>query len=355
MGATQGGLFCAIVQFVTRLAIWFFAAALASAPAFAQQQAPAPEKTSEQQARSYIASAFMTGAAPLILSDDVVVQPELRQRLALPADAPSRTVYQALTNLTMGKPLMVRPAIRDEIIKSQALVTQGKPIFAVEAGDTTLVVQYDLDRDAISFVGQPAAIAVAQPVTPPAAPEKVPDAPAAPAAAVPAPAAPVAAPEPPPAPPAPVAAPEPPPAPPAPVAAPEPPPAPAPAAAAPAAPEPAPTPAAEAAPAPTPAPEPQPAPAPAAEAQPAPAPAAAAAPAATVQPAPAPAAEKKPLQIVEPQLPRVVKPARTVAVAPAVRGPRLDQQPLLKPAGPCEIKPVMSDQDLVNCGATPRH
>jgi len=29
-------------------------------------------------------------------------------------------------------------------------------------------------------------------------------------------------------------------------------------------------------------------------------------------------------------------------------------KPLLKPNGPCAINPVMSDQDLVNCGATPR-
>src|SRR5690349_989522 len=90
------------------------------------QQPQTPAKTTEQQARSYIASAFMTGAAPLILSDDVVLQPELRQRLALPPDASSRTIYQALVNLTSGKPLQVRPAIRDEVLKSQALAAPGK-------------------------------------------------------------------------------------------------------------------------------------------------------------------------------------------------------------------------------------
>ena len=263
-----------------RIALCLLAAALASTPALAQQQQPpAPEKTSEQQARSYIASAFMTGAAPLILSDDVVVQPELRQRLGVPGDAPSRTVYQALTNLTMGKPLMVRPAIRDEVLKSQALPASGKPIFAVEAGDTTIVVQYDLDRDNIAFVGQPAAIATAVPVTPPAAPEKVAE---------------------------------------------------------------------------TPAPAPAPEPAAATPAQPA----AAAQPAEAPKPSPAPVAAiptpAKPLQIVEPQVPRVVKPARTQAAAPAPVAARAEPRPLLKPTAACEIKPVMSDQDLVNCGATPR-
>jgi hypothetical protein len=276
MGSPQGGLFCAIVQLMTRIALCLLAAALAATPAFAQQQPAAPEKTTEQQARSYIASAFMNGAAPLILSDDVVVQPELRQRLGLPGDAPSRTVYQALTNLTMGKPLMVRPAIRDEVLKSQALPASGKPIFAVEAGDTTIVVQYEMDRENIAFVGQPAAITTAAPVTPPAAPEKVAETPA---------------------PPAPAAAAEPP-----------------------------------AAPAPEPAESPKPQPAPKVAAVPA----------------------SKPLQVVEPQVPRLVKPARTEAAAPGPVAARPEPRPLLKPTGACEIKPVMSDQDLVNCGATPR-
>jgi hypothetical protein len=289
MGAQQARLFCAIVQLMRRTTLAFLLL-LAAGTATAQQQ-PAPAKTNEQQARSYIVSAFMTGAAPLIISDDVVVQPELRQRLGLPADAASHTVYQALANLTVGKPLQVRPAIRDEILKSQALAAPDKPIFTLEAGDTTLVMQYDLDRDNISFVGQPITIATAAPVAPPAPPEKVVDAPKvadapAPAAADPSPASPPATP------PAPPAA--------------EPPPPPAPAAAAPAAP---------------------------------------AAPAETAKPA---------LQIVEPQVPRVVKPA-TPSAKPQTAAAMEARPPVPKPSGPCVIKPVMSDQDLVNCGATPRY
>ena len=240
--------------------------ALSAAAALAQQPTP---KTSEQQARTYIASAFMTGAAPLILSDDVVVQPELRQRLALPQDANSRTVYQALVNLTLGKLLQVRPAIRDEVLKSQAIATPGKAIFALEAGDTTLVLQYDLERDNISFVGQPAQIATAEPVAPPTTVQQVPDT-----------QPPVTQ---------------------------------------------------------APAPEPAPAPAPTVEATP---------PAEPAKPA---------LQVVEPQEPRMAKQAPAAApTAQAVRAPLESPRPLLKPTGPCEIKPVMSDQDLVNCGATPR-
>src|SRR6267378_3917394 len=173
MGSQQAGLFCAIVQFMKRT--FALLLALSAAPVLAQQPTP---KTSEHQARTYITSAFMTGAAPLILSEDVVVQPELRQRLKLPEDANSRTVYQALVNLTRGKLLQVRPAIRDEVLKSQALGTPGKPIFALEAGDTTLVLQYDLERDNIAFVGQPAQIATAAPVTPPTTVQQVSEPPA---------------------------------------------------------------------------------------------------------------------------------------------------------------------------------
>jgi hypothetical protein len=276
---------------------------LAAAPAFAQQPAtpipPPAAQSTEQQARSYIASAFMTGAAPMIVSDDVVMQPELRQRLGLAPDAKGRAVYDALLELTTGKLLLVRPAIRDEVLKSQALAAPGRPIFTLEAGDTTLVLQYDLERDNIAFVGQPAQIATAAPVTPPTTVQQVAEPPAAmtqaPAAETP------------------------------------------PAAAS--------TPAAEPAqaPAPTPTPEPVAAPAPAAAAP-------------VAEPA-TPAAEpaKPALQVVEPRVPPVAKQA--AAAAPKAQPARasLEQpRPLLKPSGPCEIKPVMSDQDLVNCGATPR-
>ena len=251
--------------------------ALSAAPVLAQQPAT---KSSDQQARTYIASAFMTGAAPMILSDDVMVQPELRQRLALPADANSRTVYQALVNLTRGKLLQVRPAIRDEVLKSQSIATPGKPIFALEAGDTTLVLQYDLDRDNIAFVGQPAQIATTSPVTPPTTVQQAPE----PAAAV------------------------------------------------------TQAPAAEAPPA---------------AAEDAPKPEAAAPAEEPVKTAAEPV--KPALQVVEPQVPRTSKEAAPAPTLQAASAAAETPRALLKPTAPCEIKPVMSDQDLVNCGATPRY
>src|SRR5689334_16317730 len=176
MGPTQGGLFCAIVQLMRTIKTTLLIAVLAASPAMAQQPAA---KTTEQQARSYISSAFITGAAPLILSDDVVVQPELRKKLALPDDASSRTVYQALMNLTNGKAVQVRPAIRDEVLKSQVIAAPGKPVFTLEAGTTTLVLQYDLERDNVAFIGQPTALATSAPMGLPEAPKPIGDVPVA--------------------------------------------------------------------------------------------------------------------------------------------------------------------------------
>src|SRR3954466_3991253 len=312
MGPTQGGLFCAIVQLMRIIKTSLLIAVLAVTPAMAQQPAA---KTTEQQARSYIASAFITGAAPLILSDDVVLQPELRTKLALPTDANSRTVYQALMNLTNGKAVQVRPAIRDEVLKSQVIAAPGKPVFALEAGTTTLVLQYDLERDNVAFVGQPTAIAAAS-----AAPQAQAQAPAANPEAAPAASASGAAEAKPAAEAAPAAS----------------SPAALPAVAVPAgAPEPTPAPVATPA-ATTPAPEPV------------------AAPAVAETPKPG-------LQIVEPQEPRAKPAAAPVAkaqpapAAATVARAREARPPLPKPNGPCAIKPVMSDQDLVNCGATPHY
>src|SRR5438067_3017654 len=175
------------------------ALALAAGTAFAQQPQP-PGKTTEQQARSYVASAFMTGAAPLIMSDDATVSPALRQRLGLAPDANSRAVYQAIVTLTGGKPVQVRRASPEELVMAQAPSAPEKPAFALEAGDMTLILQYDLERDNIAFAGQPGAAAVAAPVVTPPPPEKVAEPAPAPVADTPAPAVAAPAPTPPPAP-----------------------------------------------------------------------------------------------------------------------------------------------------------
>ena len=300
----------------------FVAISLASSIAFAQSP---PGKTTEQQARSYIVSAFMTGAAPMVISEDATITPDARQRLGVSATSDTRTVYDAIVGASRGTPPTARTPTPEEVAKSGAPQDPGKPLFAVEAGDTTLVVQYDLQRDAISFVGQPGGpVAVATPVAQPPAPEKVPDTPP-PAAEAPKP-APAPVPEP-------VV-----------VEAPKPGPVPEPVVVEVPEPAPVPAPVVEA---------PKPAPAPAAEPQ-------ASAPQAPAPQAPAPQAPAP--QVVEPREPRVAKPAPAAPKPAPVqaarsaepRVPPPPQLPRLRPSGPCVIKPVMSDQDLVNCGATPR-
>ena len=259
-----------------------FATTFAAAPAWAQQA-----KTTEQQARSYILSAFMTGAAPAVLSDDVKASPALRERLSLDAEADSRAIYLALVRQTSGKSFQVRPPSEDDLAKAEVKTEPGKPLFALDLGSAIYVMQYDLERDNVTYIADATRpVAVSSPITAPVAPQPIAEAPK------PAPEVPVVAP----APVAPVVAP---------VAAP----------AAPVAPVAAPA-------------------------------------AATPPPAPEPVAR---VQVVEPREPRFVKPPAAPAMSAPVQvtreAPRL---PPLRPSGACVIKPVMSDQDLVNCGATPR-
>ena len=318
------------------------AAVLCSPAAWAQQAQPAQPatKTTEQQARSYILSAFMTGAAPAVLNESVKVAPALRLRLALPAEADSRAVYYSLVKLTAGKSLTVRPAKIDELDMTETQVEPTRPVFALDVSDSTFVLQYDLDKDAVTTIADATRpVAVTAPITAPTPPQPIADstaeaakpaveaAPAVPVPAIPVPAVPVPAAE---AAPAPTAEPAKPAAEPA-TAAPEP--------------------AATVAPA-----------APAAEAAPAaavaaPAAAAAAAPEApkAVEPEPLPGAR---VQTVEPREPRLAPPAPAKAAAPRPAPVKVTREqprlPPLTPNGACVIKPVMSDQDLVNCGATPR-
>ena len=248
---------------------------VAAAPALAQQ----PQKTTEQQARSYVASAFITGAAPVIMSEKVIVSPALQRYLGLPSGADGPATYNAIMSVAGGKQVTVRRAAADEISASEApQPVSQQPIFALEAGSTTLIVQYDLSQDNIAFVGLPGAVATAAPVMAPTPPEKVADTPAAPPAPA-APAVPALAQTPPP-------------------------------------------------------------------------------PAEAPKPAPVAEPQDKPLQVVEPQIPHASKPAMTPAATPRPAQPAMTMQapklPPLKRDGPCVIKAVMSDQDLVNCGATPR-
>jgi hypothetical protein len=247
----------------------------AAAVVFAHAQTPQPPAT-ESQARYWVYGAFLTHAVPEIMGERVALGPELEQRLGLPSGADRARVYDALMSYTDGKPLRVRKATPEEIAryKPQAKRELKDPVFTVQAGDIALLVEYDMQANAIPFVGQLSVVSP-PPQPPVAAPPPVPVSPPVAASR--------AAPVPPP---PPVAAPVPPPAP---VAAPR------------------------AAPVPPPA------------------------PVATIAPKPAPAR-------IPPPPPVVAKPQARVAPPPP---------PPAQPTGPCEVKPVMTDEDLANCRAAP--
>lgn len=118
-------------------------AAMLPASGFAQA-----EPVTAHAARSYVASAFITGAAPAILSDSVQVGPALRRRLSLPEHASRDAIYRALVALTEGKPI--------HVASSKEPAGLGRAALLVEAGsEVRLLVQYDLRANNIAFVGLP--------------------------------------------------------------------------------------------------------------------------------------------------------------------------------------------------------
>jgi len=117
------------------------------------------------EARSYIYGAFLTHAAPGILSERVRLGSELERRLALPAGATSAQVYDALCTLTDNRTLEVRSATREEA----AGLGAEHPVYVLDAGpDLKLLVQYDLRANNIPFVGLPGAPRAAAPQAAPA-------------------------------------------------------------------------------------------------------------------------------------------------------------------------------------------
>jgi hypothetical protein len=93
------------------------------------------------------------------------------------------------------------------------------------------------------------------------------------------------------------------------------------------------------------------------------APAVAQAPKVVEPPAPPPAVVEVAPVPPPPPAPTVVKLAPAAAAVqkklepaptPVVQKPAAPAEPSRRPKGPCMIKPVMSDDDLYNCGATPR-
>ena len=136
-----------------RLINWAVAAVLVMSAGLACAQG---RVATAAQARSYILTAFMTQAAPAILSDRVRVGAELEQKLGLAPGADSAKVYEALVKLTDNKSLDVRRATPEELASYGARpgLRTDLPVYTVLADDMKLLLQYDLEANNVPFVGQ---------------------------------------------------------------------------------------------------------------------------------------------------------------------------------------------------------
>lgn len=120
------------------------------------QLAHAQRLTTEQDAVVYIYSAFISQADPGVMAPKVAVGPELAQRLALPAGSEGPVVYRALIEITGGRTVDVRKATPAEIAAygMRPGLDSRHPLYALEAGGESYLLQYDLQRLRIAFVGQ---------------------------------------------------------------------------------------------------------------------------------------------------------------------------------------------------------
>ena len=141
--------------------------AIAAAAWFAAGEVDAQNRSTESQARSYILSAFVTGAAHGILSADVALSAELGERLALPRQADRDRIYEALFALTGNRRIRVRASTPDEATRFGSR-TGGNPVFAVEGAAADLLLVYDLQRDQISSIGLLRMTLIEHPPDPPA-------------------------------------------------------------------------------------------------------------------------------------------------------------------------------------------
>ncbi|MGH8724112.1 MAG: hypothetical protein ACREU1_04590 [Burkholderiales bacterium] len=132
-----------------RLACTALAAALWTAGAAAQVP------LAQAEARSHIVSSLVTGADPRVLAERVALGPALRKRLGDEAD--SRKVYDALVNVTSGREVRVRalsPAETARFLSVPGVSGGGEPLFALQAEELVLVLQYTSPHRSVSFIEQ---------------------------------------------------------------------------------------------------------------------------------------------------------------------------------------------------------
>src|SRR6185295_16471403 len=100
---------------------------------FAQRRPP-----TEAEALAYIYSAFLTQADPAVMANPVVLGPELQRAGKNPVDVRRATLQEVAAYGTR----------RGFDAKS------GRPLYTLEAGAQRFLVQYDLQRVRISYVGR---------------------------------------------------------------------------------------------------------------------------------------------------------------------------------------------------------
>ena len=118
---------------------------------FAQRRAP-----TEAEALSYVHSAFLTQADPGVMASPVIIGPELQRALAMPANAEGGKVYDALVARLGAKAIDVRKATSQELASygNRRGFKPGPALYTLEAGELRFLIQYDLQRTRIAFVGQ---------------------------------------------------------------------------------------------------------------------------------------------------------------------------------------------------------
>jgi len=127
-------------------------ALVAAETAVAQRRAATP-----QEALSYIYSAFLTQADPGVMSKGVALGPELQKELALPDTADGTKVYDALIAIAGRKAVQVRRATPDALASygmRRGFDPNAHPLYTLEVGELKFLLQYDLQRVSIPFIGQ---------------------------------------------------------------------------------------------------------------------------------------------------------------------------------------------------------
>src|SRR5688500_10475774 len=135
------------------IAVAGIALALGSAQVALAQRRPA----TEADALSYIYSAFLTQADPGVMGREVVLGPALQRALGLPPSTEGPKGYDALSGFAGETGPEVREAAPQGVAEyspSRRFDRTSGALYTVEIGERKFLVQYDLERINVFFVGQ---------------------------------------------------------------------------------------------------------------------------------------------------------------------------------------------------------